>query len=70
MADRRRDLHPRLQEPADPNAQKEALKFFKWAYENGDALAEASTMCRFPRAPRTMPSSRAGTTNIVPASQP
>jgi len=27
--------------PTDPAAQREALKFFKWAYENGSPLAES-----------------------------
>ena len=27
--------------PSDPVAQREALKFFKWAYENGSQLAES-----------------------------
>ena len=55
--------------PSDPNAQKEALKFFKWAYENGDALAEANDYVPLPQSTKDA-IFKSWQTNIVPASQP
>ena len=40
MADHEPDLHPDSQEAADIAAVKDALKFFDWAYANGDKMAE------------------------------
>ena len=37
--------------PVDPATSAAALKFFKWAYANGDDMALASTMCRCRRMP-------------------
>ena len=39
LADHRRELHPRLQQPEDAAAVGEALKFFGWAYKDGGAMA-------------------------------
>jgi phosphate transport system substrate-binding protein len=36
--------------PGDPNTQKEALKFFKWAYENGDSLAQGLDYVALPQS--------------------
>ena len=55
--------------PADPNAQKEALKFFKWAYENGDSLAESLDYVALPQATKDAVY-KSWQANIVPASLP
>ena len=40
LADHRRDVHPRCtRSPEKPQQTAEVLKFFNWAYENGDKLA-------------------------------
>ena len=40
LADHGSDLHPDAQGPADAAASALALKFFDWAYKNGDKAAE------------------------------
>ncbi len=42
LADRRCDLHPRCRSSRrTPPPTKEALKFFAWAYKNGDEMASS-----------------------------
>ena len=40
MADHGGDLHPDAQAAAGSGGSAEALKFFDWAYKNGDKMAE------------------------------
>ena len=40
MADDRRDLHPDVKKPPNTTASNDALKFFKWAYDKGDKMAQ------------------------------
>ena len=39
-------------QPRDPAAAREALKFFAWAYDKGDDMAEGSTTSRCRRRRR------------------
>jgi phosphate transport system substrate-binding protein len=55
--------------PSDPNAQKEALKFFKWAYENGDAMAEEKDYVPLPQSTKDE-IYKSWQANILPAALP
>ena len=55
--------------PSDASAQKEALKFFKWAYENGDGLAQSLDYVALPQTTKDEVY-KSWQTNIVPASLP
>jgi phosphate transport system substrate-binding protein len=55
--------------PGDAAMQKEALKFFKWAYENGDSLAQSLDYVPLPQTTKDA-IFKSWHDNIVPASVP
>ncbi len=55
--------------PPDAAAQKEALKFFQWAYQNGDSLAESLDYVPLPQSTKDA-IFQSWKANITPASLP
>ena len=55
--------------PGDAAAQKEALKFFKWAYANGDSLAQSLDYVPLPQSTKDAVF-KSWQQNIAPASLP
>ncbi|HEV2562087.1 MAG TPA: phosphate ABC transporter substrate-binding protein PstS [Rhizomicrobium sp.] len=55
--------------PPDANAQKEALKFFRWGYQNGDSLAAGLDYVPLPQTTKDA-ILKSWKDNIVPASVP
>jgi phosphate transport system substrate-binding protein len=55
--------------PPDANAQKGALSFFKWAFQNGDAIAKSVDYVPLPEATKDA-IFKSWKDNIVPASVP
>ena len=55
--------------PPDANAQKEALKFFRWGFQNGDSLAQGLDYVPLPQSTKDA-IFKSWKDNIVPASVP